>query len=1116
MFHRLTRFAACLCALVPSLAFGQNNYASVTGIVTDSAQAIIPRVEIKIRNAGTNITRSVLTNADGNYTITNLAPGRYDLTAEMPGFRAYHKTDIVLQVGQTLRNDIQLELGSVTESVQVTAEVAALNTESGTIKGDVIVQEEIQGLPLEGRDFTDLAFLVPGVLPTAQGGQGSAMAINGARSDSTNFYVDGFNNRNPRGAAAQSRPNMNAMQEFKMEVSGYSAEYGRMAGGILNMVLRSGTNQYHGDIFEYVRNNVIDSRAFFDPEKLKLNRHSYGGTFLGPVWLPKIYSGRNRTFFMFSWESFKQLVGTTALSHVPSLIERTGDFSASISQTGKPVTVTDPLNRDRPFPNNQIPPVRFHPTALKLMDYYPLPNRIDIRNNYQVVANDNDAWDSFMVKLDHRFDEKNSMSYRYQIRFNNNSAPFAGGNLGIFGNKINDDRSLMGLDFMHLFTPTFLVELHSGYSRNTTFERTVWAGRDMASELGLIGSTREPELLAFPRITVLDYVALGSADNEPVQYHVTDIQNGFKFTWVRARHVMKWGYDYSRVRFNQPYFNNNRGTYAFQNRWTGHSIGDFLLGTLNSSSRTVGWNRNYMRATSMGAFFNDDFKLKPNLTLNLGMRYEVDLPPYDRYDRISNFIPGIQKIALANQDVTGLADIIAAAGLESRMAYASDIGLPRSLVHGDYNNFAPRAGFAWRPRNTRRMVVRGGYGVFYTGHVLNPIRNSLQNAFPFAVTETYSRNANRPDLVSLSNPFPRERQALGGVNSTNGYDLNAPAGYLQSYNLTVEREIGNGMAIELGFVGSKGTHLGRQYDINIPRRSMEAYLAGIPVARLRPYSFLNGAINYYTFGVNSIYNAGQISLRKRGRGGAFYRLNYSYSKSIDNASQLNGTSDGGFGGAQDPNNFKAERARSDWDRGHVVTAVFSWAVPMGRGQHFLKSARGWSQGALGGWQLSGTASFGTGAPLTVTAADVDLNLGESQRPNRLGTGIPDQIAGQRRGVDYPWFNLADFEKAPRCGANEGCGPSPHGFLPFRFGNSGRNILDGPGFAYINMALMKNFRLHERRNFQFRFESFNVLNHANFRLPAIQFNATAGGLISGVAQTGRGGPRVFQASLKFEF
>ena len=1093
--------------------------AAVTGTVTDTVGALVPDVAIRIRNTDTNITRTVVTNHEGTYTITNLPPGPYELTAEMQGFRSHHQKGIVLEIEQTLRCDIQLTLGSVTESIEVAAEVAPLNTENGTIKGDVIVQQEINDLPLDGRDFTDLAFLVPGVLPKAQGGQGSFAAINGARADSTNFYVDGFNNRNARGAAAQVRPNMGAMQEFKMEVSGYSAEIGRMAGGVLNMVLRSGTNQYHGEVFEYVRNNVIDARAFFDVGKLKLNRHQYGATFHGPVWIPKLYDGHNRTFFMFSWESYKQLVGRTSIAHVPSLSERQGDFSQSFSLTASALKVTDPLNANMQFPGNLIPVSRFHPIAVKLMAYYPLPNRADRRNNFITAANDNDAWDSFIVKADHRFNENNTVTYRYQIRFNNTSNPYPSdaNSLGTFGNKVNDDRSLMGIDFTHLFTPAFLVEVHSGYSRNTERDNSVWGGRNIAQELGLIGSTQDPDLIGFPRFNVTDYASIGSEANQPIQFHVTDIQNGFKFTWVKSRHLMKWGFDHSRVRINQPYFNNNRGTFTFNGAWSSAPLADFLLGQMNQTTRTVGWNRNYLRGTSMGAFFNDDFKLRSNFTLNLGIRYEVDMVPADRYDHITNFVPELGKVVLAFNDPT-VAGLVAAANLTERVTYADAAGLPRSLVYPDYNNFAPRIGFAWSPWKNRKTVLRGGYGIFYTGYLLNSFRNQLQNTFPYAQEETFSRNASRPDLVNLSDPFPTDRLAVGGTNTSAGYDIHGRTGYLQSYNFTVERELASGVVLEIGYTGSKGTKLGRLRDINLPRRSEAAYLAGIAIVNLRPFPYFNGAINQFQFNCNSIYNAGQVSLRRRGRGGTFFRVNYSYSKSIDDVSQLNDNADGGLtAAAQDPGNRRLDRARSDWDRGHVMTASYSWPLPFGRGRKFARSARAWKQGTIGGWQLSGTAFFATGAPITPVAADVTLNLGESQKPNRIGKGIPADITGQRRGVDYPWFVITDFVKVPQCvSVAVGCPADKYGFKPFVYGNSGRNILDGPGIAYMNAALLKNFRFQERRNIQVRFESFNVVNHPNFQLPNRQFNSSGAGLITNVADTGRGGARVFQASLKFEF
>jgi hypothetical protein len=401
---------------------------------------------------------------------------------------------------------------------------------------------------------------------------------------------------------------------------------------------------------------------------------------------------------------------------------------------------------------------------------------------------------------------------------------------------------------------------------------------------------------------------------------------------------------------------------------------------------------------------------------------------------------------------------------------------------------------------------------------LNPYRNSLQNTFPYAQTETYSRNANRPDLVNLDNPFPTDRLAVGGTNTSAGVEIHGRTGYMQSYNLTVERDLGGGLALEIGFSGSKGTRLSRLKDINLPRRSEAAYRAGISAVNLRPFPYFNGAINQYQFRSNSIYNAGTISLRRRGRGGTFYRLNYAYSKSIDDASQLSGNSDSGLvAAAQDINNRRADRARSDWDRGHVVTASFSWQLPFGRGKKFAGSTNRVSEAFIGGWQFSGTAFLATGAPLTPITAGVDLNQGESQKPNRIGKGVPNEIPGQRRGADYPWFVLTDFVEVPACvSVAVGCPADRYGFKPFVYGNSGRNIVDGPGLAYSNLSMMKNFRFREQRRIQFRLETFNTFNHPNFNMPENQYNTSGAGLITATADAGRGGHRVFQSSLKFEF
>jgi hypothetical protein len=1085
-------------------AYCQSDLATVTGVVTDTAQAVMPAVTITIRNVDTNIARTIQTNEDGYFTVTNLPPGSYELVAERRGFRTYRETGIVLEVGQVLRSDVRLAVGSINDSVNVSAEIAPLNTENGAVKGDVIIQAEIQDIPLNGRDFTDLAFLVPGVAPNAQGGAGSGMAINGARGDNTNFVVDGFNNRDPRGAGAAVRPNLDAMQEFKMEVSGYSAEYGKTAGGVLNMVLRSGTNQYHGSLFEYLRNDVFDARAYFDPSKLPLHQNQFGATVLGPLRIPKVYNGHDRTFILLSWESFRQVFGQTKLGNVPTALERSGNFTKSLNPAGKHIQVKNPYAANAVFPGDVIPASLFSPIALSLMQYYPLPNRNNLQNNFLATANNVSNWDSFLGKIDHRFSTSDSMAFIYQVRLNRAIAPWAGSDLGTFGNGTSSHVSLGGLDYTHMFSPTLLTEAHFGFSRTWDNEHNLGAGLDTASQLGIQGSTKAPLFEGLPLITVLNFLPIGYAANEPVQFAVTNIQAGDKFTLVKGSHILKWGVDIQRMRFNQPFFNNSRGTIAISNPWTGDSIGDLLLGLPNNSSITAQITRNYLRATDIGSFFNDDWKITHALTLNLGMRYEIDKPPYDRYGRTASFIPGINKIIVASdKTLPTLNQMVAQANLTGLVGLANQYGLPQSLVYTNYKNFAPRIGLAWRPLNSRRTVIRSGYGIFYAGNLLNDIRLGLGTAFPFSSNQNFARVASDTSALTLANPFPQALAKLGGTNTATGIQLHAPTGYLQSYNLTIEREISRAGVLEVAYVGSKGTHLGRQYNLNMPYRSIANYEAtgGFPL----PVPGLS-TINYWDFGSNSNYNAGQISFRKRAAGGFFYRLNYSFSKSIDDASQLTGASAGGFSQALDSRNLRLDRGRSDWDRTHILTIAFSWPLPVAKGNRFV-----------GGWQLSGTSSVQSGPPITIEASTALINqaLGESLRPNRIGSGTDVSGTG-RRGVDYPWFNPGDFINVPNCASRKDCSPDPYGFLPFVPGNSGRNILNGPGSVYTNLSLIKNWSLRERKRIQFRYEVFNIFNHPNFLLPNRFFNETSGGIINGVQASGGGGPRIMQFALRHEF
>jgi hypothetical protein len=1101
--------------------YAQGELASITGEVTDSAQAIMPGVNITVRNVDTNIVRTIQTNVEGYFTITNLSPGTYELIAEKQGFHAYHETGIVLATGQELRSDIKLSVGAVSDSVTVMAEVAPLNTENGMIKGYVVPTAEIAEMPLNGRDFTELALFVPGVVATPAGGGGSFASINGVRSDQTNFLVDGIDDRNVRGAAAQLRPNIDSMQEFKMEVSGYSAEYGKMAGGILNMVLKSGTNSYHGALFEYFRNDFFDARAYFDTSLLPFHQNQWGGVIQGPLSIPKVYNGHDRTFFMFSWESLRNPFGTSSLGTVPTALEVAGNFSQDVNNTGKKIVISNPFSSpvNAPFPGNIIPASMISPIALKIMQYYPLPNRTALGNNFINVVHKYSNFDSFITRGDHRFNDKDSISVTYGKRFARSNQPDEESNLGVFDAPIRDDRELGGMSYTHMFRPNLLSETRFGLSRAAQRD-SLEPGFPTAAQIGMVGSTTgyPGYPAAFPLINITNYLAVGFANNEPIQFFVTNYGVRETVTWIKGDHVFKFGVDNSQNRFNMPYFNNARGTMTASGIWSGartatngDAIADLEMGLLASSTITQQIAHNYMRNREDAFFVTDDWKISHSLTLNLGARYEIDEPPHDQRGLMTNFLPQFGEVAVANPaNVPNYAQSLATGSIGKLVVPASQLNLPQSLIYTNYKGFAPRVGFAWRPFGTSKMVLRGGYGIFYTGMALNTLRNDLDNVFPVVIAPSFSNVAANPNALTLASPWPGGLATLG--TTANGYPLHPPNSYMQSYNLTVERDIGRGAIFEAAFVGSKGTHLPALSNINTPYRTLQYYeqFGGFP----SPFPAF-GTINAWCVCTNSLYNSGQFTLRNRGNGKFFYHLSYSYSKSLDVTSQSDGASATLAGVIEDPRNFNLTHARSEFDHGHIVQAVFSYALPVGHNAKFLSGSGKVMNGVVGGWRLAGTAIFETGPPMTVEDSSINAAIGQNLYPNRIANAA--ELNGKgRRGIDYPWFNPADYQPVPGCASRTNCSPDQYGFIPFADGNGGRNDLDAPGLANINMSLQKNWLVGERKSVQFRWEVFNIFNHPNFVLMNRNFNETAAGYLTSVAAVGTGGARIMQFGLKYLF
>jgi hypothetical protein len=460
------------------------------------------------------------------------------------------------------------------------------------------------------------------------------------------------------------------------------------------------------------------------------------------------------------------------------------------------------------------------------------------------------------------------------------------------------------------------------------------------------------------------------------------------------------------------------------------------------------------------------------------MRYELPKPIVDKYDRWSNFIPAYGKIVLAGTEgIANLDQTVQQAGLTGHVATAADYGLPRSLIYTNHKDFAPRIGLAWRPFGGTRTVIRSGYGIFYAQSLTKDVRQDLGAGFPFMLAQTFNRQTSNPAALSFASPFPAALASLSGVTNTSAYQVDAPPSYLQSWNFTLERELFHSVAVEAAYVGSKGTHLGRLYNLNQPYRvpSMKLPNGSFP----SPIPVFN-TVNYFSFGSDSSYNAAVITLRKNLSRGTFFRWNYTFAKSIDDASQMTSSSDGGYSGAQDARNLGLERGRSDWDRRHAFTMSFVTELPLFSRNRWLK-----------GWQLAGTGRAYSGQPFTPQVANVNLTQGEANRPDRIANGRLDNRTPER------WFDLSAFPTVPT-GA-------------FRFGNSGRNILDGPGLVGLNVSVMKNFAVRERSRLQFRWEVFNVSNHANFALPVIDVDTPTGATLTS-ADAGR----TMQFALKYLF
>ncbi|MGH9351017.1 MAG: hypothetical protein ACRD2G_02470, partial [Terriglobia bacterium] len=656
--------------------------------------------------------------------------------------------------------------------------------------------------------------------------------------------------------------------------------------------------------------------------------------------------------------------------------------------------------------------------------------------------------------------------------------PFSGDALGLFGATTRTNGSLYDISETHTFGPSLINQFHMGLTRTTDHEVSLDAGKNWALAYGIPGTTTLPSLEDFPTFKLTGKTGiegLGDSSHNPINFTLNDWNWNDAISWVHGKHSFTFGFDALRTQYYQSTNSNFNGSFTFNGKVTGNTIADFLVGDLSSSSITSGTTTNYIYTTDLGLFAQDDFAVRQNLTLNLGLRYEIPFAPYEKNGAMSNYLPSANKLILASS-VPGLSSLLASTGLTGYVGLASAYGLPQGLVYTDYKGLAPRVGLAWRPFGGNRTVVRAGYGIFYSGFRLSSIRTDLMGGFPYSLPETFNGSTKKPSELTLADPLPAALASISGVTSAAGWQVRPPNAYLQSWNFTFEQALGWNMAVEAGYIGSEGVHLGRKYDLNQELTQTGAQLpdGSFP----RPYPGF-GDIQFYYFGTNSSYNAGIFSLTKRFSNGLFFRASDTYGKSLDDNSGLNYAGGGGFQGAQNSLDLNSEYGRSDFDIRNVFSMSFVYQLPFGG--HSL----------LGGWQLAGTGTTYTGQPFTPQLSGSNLiDLGEASRPNRLATGtLPNPTPAE-------WFNVADFP-TPAC--------------TFCFGNSGRNILDGPGNVTLNLAFDKTFVISENYRLQFRWEAFNATNHLNYDLPVDSANKSTAGEISSAKPA-----REMQFALRFQF